>query len=223
MPPVPPSADQVRVLVIDDEEGLLHALKKYLARNGFEVRAASDPLEGLAMIAELPPEVVMLDIRMPNISGMDVLAEIKAKHPDVEVVMMTAHATVQTAVQAVKQGAYDYLTKPFETLDHVALTLRKACERRRLLERNRALETLLEVQDRFEDLIGRGPKMQAVFRLIEMVSASTASVLIQGESGTGKELVARAVHRRSQRKDRPFVAVNCSAFTDTLLESELCG
>ncbi|MFN7135375.1 MAG: sigma-54 dependent transcriptional regulator, partial [Myxococcales bacterium] len=136
---------------------------------------------------------------------------------------MIVYATVETAVQAVQVGADDYLTKPFDNIDDVVLTVQKAFERKALLDRNRQLEGMLDVRDRFEGLIGQGPKMQAVFKLISGVAYSSATVLVTGESGTGKELAARALHYKSPRKDRPFVAVNCSALTETLLESELFG
>ena len=136
---------------------------------------------------------------------------------------MTAFATVETAVEAVKAGAYHYLTKPFENIDDVSLAVAKAAERKALRSHARVLEEALTTRSQFEELIGQSPQMRAIFKLVETVSNSTATVLIQGESGTGKELVARALHYRSPRRDRPFVAVNCSALTETLLESELFG
>ena len=212
-----------RILVVDDDRVVLKAVGEILRRAGFEVVAIEDGVEGLAAAAEPGFDVAMLDIKMPNITGMDILKEIKTRRPEVEVVMMTAFATVETAVAAVKGGAYDYLTKPFENIDDVVLTVQKAVERKALLDRNRQLEGMLDVRDRFEGLIGQGPKMQAVFRLIEGVAYSSATVLVMGESGTGKELAARALHYKSPRRDKPFVAVNCSALTETLLESELFG
>jgi two-component system response regulator HydG len=137
-------------------------------------------------------DVAVLDINMPHLSGMDLLKAIKAERPDVEVIMMTAYATVETAVEAVKAGAYDYLTKPFENIDDLSLTVGKAAERKALKDRTRALEEALTARSQFEDLIGQSSQMRAVFKLVETVSHSTATVLIQGESGTGKELVARA-------------------------------
>ena len=180
-------------------------------------------MEGLAASKDPTVDVAVLDIRMPHLSGMDLLRAIKQARPDVEVVMMTAFATVETAVEAVKAGAYDYLTKPFANIDEVSLTVAKALERKQLKDRTRVLEEQLSVKGQFEDLIGQSSQMRAVFKLVETVSYSSATVLIQGESGTGKELVARAIHYRSPRKDKPFVAVNCSALTETLLESELFG
>jgi two-component system response regulator HydG len=218
-----PSADAIRVLVIDDDLDFLRTAQRVLTRAGLEVVIAGEPVEGLAAAAEREVDVVLSDIRMPNLSGMDLFRELKAKRPGVPVVLMTAHATVDAAVAAVKEGVYDYLTKPFLDIDHVALTIRRAAELGRLRERTSRLESTLEAKEKFEDLIGQSPKMTDVFRLIDSVAASPATVLIQGESGTGKELAARAIHRRSQRSGGPFVAVNCSALTETLLESELFG
>jgi DNA-binding NtrC family response regulator len=212
-----------RVLVVDDDKVVLKAVSEILKRANCDVVAIEDSVEGLAAAVEPGFDVAMLDIKMPNVTGMDILKEVKARRPEVEVVMMTAFATVETAVAAVKAGAYDYLTKPFENIDDVVITVTKAFERKALLDRNRQLEGMLEVRDRFEGLIGQGPKMQAVFRLIEGVAYSSATVLVMGESGTGKELAARALHYKSPRRDKPFVAVNCSALTETLLESELFG
>ncbi|MGI5861055.1 MAG: sigma-54-dependent transcriptional regulator [Myxococcales bacterium] len=214
---------KAHVLVVDDDRVLLRAVTEVLRRAGFEVTGVADSLEALAAMTEPDLDVVMLDIRMPNVDGMEILREFKARRPDVEVVMMTAFATVPAAVEALKAGAYDYLTKPFHDIDKVILTVQKAAERKALLDRNRHLEGMIEAQQSFEGLIGQGAKMQEVFRLIEGVAYSSATVLVQGESGTGKELVARALHYKSPRRDRPFIAINCSALTETLLESELFG
>ncbi len=217
------AAVRPRVLVADDDRVVLKAVAEILRRAGYEVTAVEDSVEALAAASEPGLDVAVLDIKMPNVGGMDVLREIKAKRPEVEVVMMTAFATVETAVAAVKAGAYDYLTKPFENIDEVVLTVQKAYERKALLDRNRRLEGMLEVRDRFEGLIGQSPRMQAVFKMIAGVGYSSATVLLQGESGTGKELAAQALHYKSPRRDKPLVAVNCSALSETLLESELFG
>ena len=212
-----------KILVVDDDKVVLRAVTEILQREGYTVVAIDDAVEGLAASKDPAVDVAVLDIRMPHLSGMDLLRAIKQARPDVEVVMMTAFATVETAVEAVKAGAYDYLTKPFSNIDEVSLTVAKALERKQLKDRTRVLEEQLSVKSQFEDLIGQSSQMRAVFKLVETVSYSSATVLIQGESGTGKELVARAIHYRSPRKDKPFIAVNCSALTETLLESELFG
>jgi DNA-binding NtrC family response regulator len=214
---------RAKILVVDDDTVVLKAVTQILQREGYPVVGIDDAVEGLTAAKDPSIDVAVLDINMPHLSGMDLLKAIKAERPDVEVIMMTAYATVETAVEAVKAGAYDYLTKPFENIDDLSLTVGKAAERKALKDRTRALEEALTVRSQFEDLIGQSSQMRAVFKLVETVSHSTATVLIQGESGTGKELVARAIHYRSPRKDKPFVAVNCSALTETLLESELFG
>lgn len=212
-----------KVLVVDDDKIVLRAVSEILQREGYQVLAIDDAVEGLAAAKEPSIDVAVLDIKMPNLSGLDLLKAVKQARPEVEVIMMTAFATVETAVEAVKAGAYDYLTKPFENIDDLSLTVAKAAERKALKDRTRVLEEQLTARDQFEELIGQSSQMRAIFKMVETVSYSSATILIQGESGTGKELVARAIHYRSPRKDQPFVAVNCSALTDTLLESELFG
>jgi len=211
------------VLVVDDDKVVLKAVTEILKREGYRVTSVDDAVEGLAASKDPSIDVVMLDIKMPNLTGMDLLKAIKKDRPDVEVVMMTAFATVETAVEAVKAGAYDYLTKPFENIDEVSLTVGKAIERRSLRNQTRTLGEALAARSQFENIIGQSPQMRALFKLVETIRYSSATVLIQGESGTGKELVAKAIHYRSPRSDKPFVAVNCSALTETLLESELFG
>jgi two-component system response regulator HydG len=214
---------KARVLVVDDDKIVLRAASEILSREGYSVVAMDDAVEGLAAAKDPSFDVAVLDIKMPNLSGMDLLKAFKQSRPEIEVIMMTAFATVETAVEAVKAGAYDYLTKPFESIDVLSLAVGRAAEKKSLRDRTRVLEEALNARNQFEDLVGQSQQMRSVFKLVEMVSYSTATVLIQGESGTGKELVARAIHFRSPRKDKPFVAVNCSALTETLLESELFG
>jgi len=220
---VTPGTQKARVLVVDDEKVMLRAWERMLPQKDFHVETVDGGVEALQRIDSEPYDVVCLDIMMPQINGMDVLREIKAKHPEIEVIMMTAFATIDTAVSAIKLGAYDYLTKPFENLETIENVVRRCAERKRLIDRNRQLESQIETKERFEGMVGSSMKMREVFKLVESVSYSAASVLIEGESGTGKELVAKAIHYRSPRKDKAFVVINCSALSETLLESELFG
>ena len=216
-------ATAVRVLAIDDDEAFLRTITRLLTRAGCEVIPVGDPVEGLVAAADPGVDVILSDIQMPNLSGLELLREVRARRPEVEVVLMTGHATVDAAVAAMKAGAYEYLTKPLDHVDRVALIVKRAAERKRLRERAARLQGLLDVREGFEELVGQSRRMTEVFRMVEAVAGSSATVLIQGESGTGKELVARALHRRSPRAGGPFVAVNCSALTETLLDSELFG
>ena len=213
----------LKVLIVDDEPYMLQAWKKMLECHNCDTRTLSDGAEVLEIVKSWHPDVTLLDIRLPEISGIDLLKAIKQCDMDTEVVIMTAYATVETAVEAVKLGAYDYLTKPFDNIDAAALTVLKAGKHRRLKVRNRELESLLDMHNGFEGLVGSSLRMRDVFKLIEGVAYSSSTVLIQGDSGTGKELVARAIHHRSPRRSKPFVAINCLALPDTLLESELFG
>jgi len=212
-----------RVLVVDDDNIVLRAVQEVLQRDGYQVLTMENAVEVHASIEVLHVDVAILDIRMPYLSGMELLKVFKEKRPDVEVLMMTACATIKTAVEAVKMGAYDYLTKPFEDIEVLLLSVRRAAEKKVLYDRTCELEKALNTRNRFENLIGQSQQMRKVFSLVETVSHSSSNILIQGESGTGKELVAKAIHYRSPRKDKPFIAVNCSALTDSLLESELFG
>ncbi|MBN2496518.1 MAG: sigma-54-dependent Fis family transcriptional regulator [Deltaproteobacteria bacterium] len=222
--PVSRSPDRrFKVLVVDDEPYMLQAWQKMLEHQSCEIRTLPDGSRVLDSVAGWRPDVVLLDMRLPGKSGVELLQEIKDADLECEIVMMTAYASVETAVEAVKLGAYDYLTKPFVDIDAATLTVLKAARHKRLVERNRELESLLDVQGSFEGFVGQSAQMRKVFELIEGVAYSASTVLIQGESGTGKELVARAVHHRSPRRSCPFVAINCTALTDTLLESELFG
>ncbi|WP_394838518.1 sigma-54 dependent transcriptional regulator [Pendulispora rubella] len=213
----------VRVLIVDDEAGLRRSLARILAARGFSVEMAEDGDRAIELLEQNEPEVILCDLMMPKMGGFEVLEHTKRTHPRVEVVMMTAHADVDSAVAAVKSGAYDFLTKPFASNDAVALAVSKAADHKRLVERAARLEERLVAHERFGELVGTSGKMQAVYRLIEGVASATSTVLILGESGTGKELVARAIHQHSARADRPFVPVNCAAIPKELVESELFG
>jgi DNA-binding NtrC family response regulator len=223
--PTQTTAPAARVVVVDDEPTLRRTIARALSARGFEVAQCEDGDAALAHVRNADPDVLLIDLMMPGVSGLDVLREVKAIRPDVECVIMTAYSRIEDAVAAVRAGAYDFLTKPFQSMDAVALTVSKAAERRRLIARARNLEERLERGEQLEvgEIIGGSPAMRPVYRLIEGVASASSTVLIRGESGTGKELVARAIHRKSARAQKPFVTVNCSAIPENLIESELFG
>jgi DNA-binding NtrC family response regulator len=212
-----------RVLVVDDDPEGLRAVARILQSRGFEVTTAGSGIEALEYLERTEANVMLVDLVMPGMSGIDVLRRAQAVRISLQVVIMTAFADVDTAVTAVKAGAYDFLTKPFTSSDSVVLAVTKAAERGRLLDRTRRLERELEVRERYGDIVGSAAPMVEVYRMIDSVAHSTSTVLLQGESGTGKELVARAIHSRGARSGRPFVPVNCSAIPENLVESELFG
>jgi DNA-binding NtrC family response regulator len=215
--------EKVNILVVDDDPSLLKTLTRILQEANFNVITAADGEEAFKLFASHNIDVLLIDIILPGISGMDILNRVKRQRPDVEVIMMTAYGDIDIAVKAVKNGAYDFLTKPFPSLEVVEMAVKKAVEHRRLIHKTKNLEIELEFRTKYGDIIGSTPSMQEVFRLIESVARSPSSILITGESGTGKELVARAIHSQSPRRKRAFVAINCSAIPETLIESELFG
>jgi two-component system nitrogen regulation response regulator GlnG len=210
-----------KVLIVDDDESVRWVLKKSLQKEGIETALAKDAAEGLAQIKDSDIAVVLMDIRMPGMSGLEALERIQAEGRAVSVIIMTAQATMQNAIEAMRHGAFDYITKPFD-LDEVNILVKKAIEVRRLSQEVTALRA--EVREKYEGgLVGNTAAMQDIYKTIGRVAESDATVLIQGESGTGKELVARAIHYHSKRVGRPFVAVNSAAIPSELLESELFG
>ncbi len=211
----------IRLLVADDKESILKLFQDAFA-HGFDITTAADGQKALAMALNGNFDVVVSDIRMPGVDGLTLLREIKRARPEVEVVLMTAFASVPNAVEAMKEGAYDYLTKPFDP-EEALLVVQRAAERKRLREQAENLRSLLQETYGFRNLVGRSPAMQKVFALLRRAAHTDTTVLITGESGTGKELVARAIHCEGLRKDRRFVAVNCGAIPENLIESELFG
>jgi two-component system response regulator PilR (NtrC family) len=209
-----------RLLVVDDEQSMREWLTIALSQDGFEVESAGSGEDALKVLERTPIDLALVDLRMPGLDGLETLRRIKQLEESVSVVIMTAYATAETAVQALKEGAYDYIIKPFK-VDELRHLVQNALERRRLKAENERLRGL--IQGRFGSLIGRSANMQEVFATIARLGDSKATVLITGESGTGKELVAKAIHLHSSRKDRAFVAVNCGAIPQELMESELFG
>ncbi|HMJ13334.1 MAG TPA: sigma-54 dependent transcriptional regulator [Polyangiaceae bacterium] len=212
-----------RVLVVDDEPTLRRSLARLLLSRGMQVLTADDGATAIEVLGRETVDVALIDLIMPNVGGLELLEHVKSNHVEVEVILMTAFGDVETAVKAVRAGAYHFLTKPFRSNDEVVLTVVKAAERRRLIDRTARLERRLEQMQKFGELIGNSPRMQEVYRLAMGVAPTSSTVLILGESGTGKELTARAIHQHSSRVDKPFVAVNCSAIPVDLVESELFG
>jgi two-component system response regulator AtoC len=211
-----------RVLVVDDEENLRVVLRTLLRRNGYEVESAASGEEALGLVDSFGPDFVLTDVRMPKMGGLDLLATLKAKHNDATVIVMSAYGNMDLAIEAMKAGAYDYVQKPFKS-DEVVLALRKAEERELLRRENRALREEIRKEHRFEHILAKSSNMQDIFRTIAKIADYKTTVLVTGESGVGKELVARAIHQRSSRRGGPFVAVNCGAIPENLLESELFG
>lgn len=211
-----------KILVVDDEQGLRDVLSIMLKRAGYAVTIAMDGEEAIELLNKEIFDLVITDLKMPKVDGMEVLRAVKSTSPETVVLIITAFASADSAVEAMKQGAYDYLTKPFQ-VDEVQLIVRNALEKRRLTTENLLLKREMASQSSFAQLVGQSDAMQKVFEVVRKVADSKSNVLICGESGTGKELVARAIHYNSVRSTMPFVAVNCSAVPETLLESELFG
>ncbi|MEO8904753.1 MAG: sigma-54 dependent transcriptional regulator [Polyangiaceae bacterium] len=211
-----------RVLVVDDEENLRLVLRTLLRRHGYEVETAESGEVALGMVDSFGPDVVLTDVRMPKMGGLDLLTTLKAKGNEATVIVMSAYGNMDLALEAMKAGAYDYVQKPFKP-DEVVLALRKAEERELLRRENRSLRDEIRKEHKFEDILAKSQKMQDIFRTISKIAEYKTTVLVAGESGVGKELVARAIHHRSTRRGGSFVAVNCGAIPENLLESELFG
>jgi DNA-binding NtrC family response regulator len=210
------------ILVVDDEFSVRDSLQKWFEKDGHRVQAAGSASEALKIMAEAPFDVALLDIRMPGMDGMELQRRLKEIDPLLEVIMITAFASVETAVEALKHGAFDYVTKPVDP-DELSHLVRNAVEQRRLKSENLALREKLEETGRHDEIIGESPQMNKVMEMVRNVAQTDATVLIRGESGTGKEVIARAIHAHSGRRNFTLVPVNCGALTETLLESELFG
>jgi two-component system, NtrC family, nitrogen regulation response regulator NtrX len=207
------------ILIVDDEAAIRTSLRSILEDEGYEVAVAANGLEALKIYGTDPPDLMILDIWMPEMDGLETLRRVKEFVPTTQVMMISGHGSIETAVKAIKLGAYDYIEKPL-SLENVTFRVKQALEQYRLAQENRALRS--KVQKKFE-LVGQSPVMQRLRELIETAGPTNSRVLIGGENGTGKELVARAIHLHSTRSDHPFVAVNCAAIPETLIESELFG
>ena len=207
------------ILIVDDEEAILNSLRPVLEDEGYEVTVSKSGGEALKTMAADPPDLLLLDIWMPGMDGLETLKRAREQSPRLQVMMMSGHGSIETAVKAIKLGAYDYIEKPL-SLENVTLRVRHALDQHRLEEENLTLRA--KVERRFE-LVGASPTMQRLRQLIATAGPTNGRVLISGENGTGKELVARAIHTQSPRRDKPFVAVNCAAIPENLIESELLG
>jgi DNA-binding NtrC family response regulator len=210
------------ILVIDDEAIMQEILADFLSEEGYEVDIAGSGEEGLDLAREHPYDCAIVDLMMPGIDGIETMQALKARDPELPVIMITAFASVESAVEAMKRGAHEYITKPFKN-DEVLVVLQNAIRQRRLEEEVRTLRRTLKDKYRFENIVGKNRRMQDVFALIEQAAPSRSTILIQGESGTGKELVAKAIHANSARAEKPFVVVNSGSMPSDLLESNLFG
>jgi len=211
-----------RVLVVDDDPIILKSLSEMLRLEGHEVGEAKGAMEALEQLKEIPFDIVLSDVSMPEVDGLKLLREIKARTPQVVVILMTGFGTIEGAVDAMKHGAFHYVTKPIVD-DEVRLVIERALETQSLRTENESLKQRLDIAYNFDNIVGRDHKMQRIFETIKMVSETKATVLITGESGTGKTMIARAIHHNSNRRTKRFIEVNCGALPETLLESELFG
>ena len=211
-----------RVLVVDDEENIRVVLRTLLKKNDYQVETAESAEEALGQLESFDPDFVLADVRMNGMTGLELCAELQARSSLATVILMSAYGSVDLAIEAMKAGAYDYISKPFKQ-DEVLLALTKAEERESLRRENRALKRAIRKEQTFHGILGKSGAIQKVFATIDKVADYKTTVLIQGESGTGKELIARALHDGSSRKDKPFIPLNCGAIPETLLESELFG
>lgn len=213
---------QSRIMVVDDDAETLALLREIVVKEGYQVEIAEDAETALRKLAEWQPDLVITDIHMPGMDGLALLAAVRERAPDILVILLTAYGSLKTAVDSIKAGAFDYLSKPF-VVDDIRLVVRRALEHKKLLRENRSLREQLRERYRFDNLVGSSPGMVSVYKLIARVAESDSTVLLQGESGTGKEMIARAIHANSARSNGPFVAIDTGSLAESLLESELFG
>jgi len=211
-----------RILIIDDDPAMVSVISDICQERGHQTVAYASGIKALENLATHSPQLVISDLRMDKVGGLDILRECREVLPQTPVILITAYKTVETAIEAMKLGAYDYITKPFK-VDELQLTIQRALDNQTLVRENRNLRQIVKEKYRFENIIGTSARMQEIYNLIAKVADTDSTILIQGESGTGKELVARALHFNSNRQHQPFVAINCSALPENLLESELFG
>ena len=214
--------DTKRILILDDEEMIRDLLRETFQKKGYSVETTMNGKETLKKIDEEGFDLLVTDLRLPDISGMEILTRVKKKHPELGIIMITAYGSIKNAVKAMKKGAFDYITKPF-SLDEMEIVVNKYFEYKDLVNENQYLRSELDKKFCFENIIGTSQPMQRVFESVRMVAKSKATVLVQGTSGTGKELVARAIHYNSKRKLGPFITTNCAALPEGIIESELFG
>ncbi len=213
---------KLNILVVDDEKNIRTGLRQSLEMDGYNVYIAADGVEALKIFDENVIELVITDVKMPNLSGEELLKRITSANPNIPVIILTGHGTIESAVTAMREGAYDFLTKPVN-LGRLSLLVKRALTNRELILSHRALQEELQKKNQFSNIIGKSSKMKKIFEIVKQVAPTKASVLITGDSGVGKELIADAIHFNSPRKEKAFIKVHCAALTETLLESELFG
>src|ERR1039458_5178764 len=210
------------ILLVDDDSACRHVMSGELRRLGHQLSTAASGEEALESAARQEPEIVLLDLRLPGIDGLETLRTLRTRYPSVEVIMLTGHGSIDTAIEAIREGAFDYATKPCP-LDEITIRIQRAIERRALRQRTSLLEQALSPPDPAASLVGESPEFRRMLHLAELVAARDSTVLITGETGSGKERVAMRIHARSPRQAKPFVVVDCAALQESLLQSELFG